>query len=484
MIPNYKWSHLEDVANPLELTDRELTSLLEVWKDQRGALADEGATAEFSKRLNREWAIETGIIERAYTLDRGTTEMLINEGIKVSLITRGSTNKDPEELAAILQDHLDALEGLFAFVKGERELTTSYIKEVHSALLRHVHTHTVKDANGNLFEAELKKGEYKTQPNSPTRPDGSVHEYCPPEHVAAEMDRMIELYRSHIHKDIPPEVQAAWLHHVFTQIHPFADGNGRVARILASLVFVKAGGFPFLVRRDDHAQYIGALEAADQGDLKPLVRFFVRTQRRAVLGALQALPHIAGSTPASVHARNPEAVIAEIRESLVNREDINAFPQRFDVNNRHFMWLAGRGEMRLSEIAVLLTEQIGRFVPQFSFSVHPSGIPDPSWEETEKIAESFGYSPNTEGSRKTLILNLRTSRPSTIVLSLHPAGKAYRGIMAAVLMLLNSSLRAVSANDDMFQFNYKEDFEQTQKRFETWLNDGLTRALTLWREQL
>lgn len=53
--------------------------------------------------------------------------------------------------------------------------------------------------------------------------------------------------------EVSPEVEAAWLHHRFTQIHPFQDGNGRIARLLASLVFIKAGWFPLVVTRDDRA---------------------------------------------------------------------------------------------------------------------------------------------------------------------------------------------------------------------------------------
>ena len=81
-------------------------------------LADEEEIAEFGSRLSREWAIETGIIESVYTLERGVTETLISKGIDANLIPHESTNRDPAEVATIIQDHIDALESLFAFVKG------------------------------------------------------------------------------------------------------------------------------------------------------------------------------------------------------------------------------------------------------------------------------------------------------------------------------------------------------------------------------
>jgi hypothetical protein len=49
---------------------------------------------EFEKRLRREWAIETGIIEDVYTLDRGVTRILIEKGIDAALIPHGTARSD------------------------------------------------------------------------------------------------------------------------------------------------------------------------------------------------------------------------------------------------------------------------------------------------------------------------------------------------------------------------------------------------------
>ncbi len=256
----HKWSPIED-GGTIDLSLEELPPLIEVWKEQSSVLAETDAIRTFNERLNREWAIETGFIERVYAIDRGTTQILIEKGIEASLIPREGSGRDPDQIAAILQDHLDALDGMFAFIKGERDVSVGYIKELHGALLRHIDTHTVKDSSGRFFEVPLLKGVYKTLPNSPTRPDGTIHDYCPPEHVASEMDRLMEIHRKHVEAKLPMAIQAAWLHHAFTQIHPFTDGNGRVARTLASLVFVKGGAFPLVIRREDHVRYIEALSA-------------------------------------------------------------------------------------------------------------------------------------------------------------------------------------------------------------------------------
>jgi hypothetical protein len=98
------------------------------------------------------------------------------------------------------------------------------------------------------------------------------------------MDRLVEIYQA-----LPPalpEVRAAWLHHRFTQIHPFQDGNGRVARALASFELIRAGLLPLLVEREDRdTHYIPALEAADTGDLKPLVSFLADSMSRVLMRA-------------------------------------------------------------------------------------------------------------------------------------------------------------------------------------------------------
>src|SRR5580765_1896085 len=255
------WEPIADLPEDWSsLTDGELGPLLRFWKDQRTDLEQSGALAEFSTRLGREWAIETGQIEGIYNLDSGITETLIEKGINADLIGTLPGQKSPEQIAAIIQDHADVLEGLFQFVKGDRSFSKSYIHELHASLLRHQDTSTMVDQFGELFESKLSKGRYKERPNNPKKPDGNMHQYCPPEQVESEMDRLLALHAEHEKTGVPVEVEAAWLHHRFAQIHPYQDGNGRVARALASLVFIRAGWFPVVVTRDDRGRYIDKLE--------------------------------------------------------------------------------------------------------------------------------------------------------------------------------------------------------------------------------
>ena len=268
---------------PTDLADKELRALSGVWVEQKSNRRESAGNAKFMERLKREWAIETGLIERLYTLDRDITELLIEHGVDAALIPHHAVDS-PERVAAMITDQQDALESIFAFVRGERELSASYVKELHSLFTQNQPFAEGRDRFGNKSQVPLVRGDYKKSSNNPMRPDRTLHPYCPPEHVAAEMDNLVRLHRNH--EGTTPEVEAAWLHHRFVQIHPFQDGNGRVARALATLIFIKADWLPLVVRDIERGKYIDALEAADVGDLKPLVSFFAGLQRREFVKAL------------------------------------------------------------------------------------------------------------------------------------------------------------------------------------------------------
>ena len=119
-----KWQPIADYeVAPLHLADKELAALAGVWAEQKAKLRN---LSEFTDRLKREWAIETGLIERLYTLDRGITEIMIEQGINAALIPNRST-QEPNRTAALIGDQEAAIDSVFSFVKGERDLSTSYI---------------------------------------------------------------------------------------------------------------------------------------------------------------------------------------------------------------------------------------------------------------------------------------------------------------------------------------------------------------------
>lgn len=275
----YIWQPIEDLPeNWVEFASAELENLAEIWKAQVTKLQKSNALNKFNEKLSREWAIETGIIENIYYIDEPTTQLLIEKGINVDLIPFGTTDKPALYIISVLNAHQEALEALFDLAQQKRSLSLFYIRELHQIITQHQETVDSIDAFGRKVQVTLLQGQWKKQPNNPTRKDGAYHQYCPPLQVQTEMERLINMHLEHVKQQVPPEIEAAWLHHRFTQIHPFQDGNGRVARALASLVFIQAGWFPLVITRNVRDEYIDALEAADKGNLSNLVHLFAKLQ--------------------------------------------------------------------------------------------------------------------------------------------------------------------------------------------------------------
>ena len=201
--------------------------------------------------LIRRLSIETGILERLYDLDRGTTEALVEKGFAENLIAHADTNiSNPyATLMEYLRDQEAAIQLVMDVVGRSRPLSKGLLHELHVILTRHQETTSAIDQFGNHLEIPLLRGKFKEHPNNPRRPDGSIHEYCPPIHVDSEVDRLIDLYNSY--NSIDPIVVAAWLHHRFTQIHPYQDGNGRLARVIATMLLVQNDLLPIVLDRDN-----------------------------------------------------------------------------------------------------------------------------------------------------------------------------------------------------------------------------------------
>lgn len=81
----------------------------------------------------------------------------------------------------------------------------------------------------------------------------------------------------------PPALAAAVVHSWLTIIHPFEDGNGRVARLLANVILLRVGWPYLIIRGSDRLQYLDALSASDDGgNLLPLFDLFVKSIKRGL----------------------------------------------------------------------------------------------------------------------------------------------------------------------------------------------------------
>jgi Fic family protein len=481
-MPDYKWRPIDDLPeNWSSISSQRLESLHEIWNEQKGKL-NAAVIRDFNEKLHRQWAVETGIIENIYTLDRGTTQLLIEHGINSELMPRGVLkDQSADYVINLINDQKHVIEGLFDFVSSRRTLSTSYIKEIHAGLTCHQRIVEARDQFGNMLEIELLRGEWKREPNSPLRPDGGIHEYCPPEHVASEMDRLIEMHLQHAEMNAPPDIEAAWLHHRFTQIHPFQDGNGRVARALATLVFLRAGWFSPVVTNDKRVDYIGALESADSGALEKLVLFFGRLAESTFLQALRVCDQIV------VEKGDYAAAVQAVAETFKVRKQPDGQKKVLETADLIF----NQTKERLDQLRADLL----RVIPNNAAIVEFDCCHRKSrwfWGQTIDIAERLGYHANLRMYYKWAGLTLKNASPADsetrIVISFYPVGVRFDGLACVSAFIFEKNPAGITAprplSDDIFVFTYKDSFESLSEKFEKWISEVIISGLNEWRGRI
>jgi fido (protein-threonine AMPylation protein) len=328
------------------------------------------------------------------------------------------------------------------------------------------------DQFGNVFESRLLKGKYKDRPNNPKKSDGSMHQYCPPEQADSEMERLLSLHTKHEKKGVSVEVAAAWLHHRFTQIHPYQDGNGRVARALASLLFIKAGWFPVVVTRDDRARYIDALEVADEGDLQSLISFFNRSQKQALFEAMQDVTETIG-----VHS--VDEAIAAARKALIT-VGTQTDPAVWQKAKNIAKLLMKIVESRFTEVLATLNKEIANAGGGFGFNASRHDYHSTRFYSPR---EQFGSSEYEDGCTLEISRNV----PSTwveIETQAYAIGSKFRGLIGFRVAFQGSGKDPEVVSGEPFQVNYAESYESAERRFRPWLEESLVNALTLWRKSL
>lgn len=488
-----QWKPIQDLpSNWQDLANAELPPLVTVWSEQAERLRSSGEFKTFIEKLRREIAIETGVIERLYTLDRGITRLLIEQGINESLIPHGATDRPIGQVIALIRDQEAAVEGLFDFVGKKRTLSTFYIKQLHQLLTQNQNsTEALIPSTGEIINISLISGDWKQQPNNPMRKDGTIYEYCPPEQVTSEMDRLIQLHNLHIEQQVPPEIESAWLHHRFTQIHPFQDGNGRVARCLANLVFIQAEWFPLVITRDDRAAYITASEEADRGDLSFLINLFAKSQKQSFIRSLGLSEQILSES------KRAQVVIASAVDKL--KQNLSASVQeRCEKAESYADQLFTVSSERLQDISEEIRVSLANLVSEAQiFTVESPSDSSKSHYHRYQIVETakqLDYFANLRPYHRWIQLVISLGSSTTmILLSFHVLGHEYRGLLVCSACAYHrddadegerntNDIQALT--DSLFQFSYADDEHSVIKRFKDWLEAIIVTGLEYWNKSL
>ena len=504
----HKWKPIDPIDSDSQAYDfGEIDSLQRQWLHIKRQVESSTPDAykAFTDRLTRRWSIETGIIEGIYELDRGVTETLVQQGFAADYIERNATNKEPSELVQILNDHQDSIESVNYWIEQCSPLTKMFIQSLHVQILKSQDTHTAVNQFGQRFEATLHKGQFKSQPNNPTRSDGSVHEYCPPEQVESELDNLLSMYEEYDNQDCHPLLLAAWLHHRFTQIHAFEDGNGRVGRAILTWHLVKNRYFPIVISRDDRTEYIASLEEADKGDMTRLIDLFVRLEKGTISQALSAVEADSQVVPLQQAAGSLGYVIESMVERTKRRDLSESDPMR--SVEQIALVLRGLANDYLEEKSegARWMEALGLRVLA-KVSEEGPDISTDHWYRVQilKTAEELGHWVNDSQPRHLVRFSIEMTQSDShlprlvFAVSLHHIGRQLTGVMAATSFAQiehhdgTEYVDPIQGLEDLdnwtfkncasspFAFTWSDSIEEISASFIRWTERCFDNALMFW----
>lgn len=216
-------------------------------------------------------AIDTGAIEGLYDTDRGFTYTVAFE----SAIWQSAVSEAKgEKVRALIESQLEAFEYVLDFATENVPIASAWIRELHSQVCKEQETYQAITEIG-IQNLPLRGGQFKSLPNHVHKQSGEIHSYAPVDLVSAEMLRLCDELNSMDFQESHPVLQSAYSHYAFVAIHPFADGNGRVARALASVYTYRSHSIPLLIFADSREKYRFALEQADEGNYQAFMDFIL-----------------------------------------------------------------------------------------------------------------------------------------------------------------------------------------------------------------
>lgn len=191
------------------------------------------------------------------TLTYGQTEMLLLFGKTVG----DAHMRDLEEMKA----HAVGLKIVIEeATQTDRQLTETFIRQIHKVLLREDYQVYRQLDGGKTTSYTVHAGQYKTRPNSVITATGERFEYASPEETPALMtDLLLWFAEADSSKTLTPTELAAVFHYRYIRIHPFEDGNGRIARLVVNFILARYG-YPLIVVPSKHKdEYLSVLNQID-----------------------------------------------------------------------------------------------------------------------------------------------------------------------------------------------------------------------------
>ena len=224
----------------------------------------------FLEKLRVRWTHTSTALE-GNTLTEGETFGVLRYGLTIS----GKSLADHNEVLG----HSRALDLLYGWLAEGRVLQAEDLHALHQAVQTSVEVDYLKPV-----------GAWKREPNSTLAKQGGKtvinDTYAMPEQVPALMQDWLAGFHQRRQDTSVSALEAyVWSHATFVRIHPYADGNGRLARLLANLPAIEKGQLPIFIPSVRRLEYIEALATWQlasgqvrlnqplEGDVKPMQAF-------------------------------------------------------------------------------------------------------------------------------------------------------------------------------------------------------------------
>ena len=237
------------------MEDKRLERALEAWKQLQPLSGKD--RDRLSRRFTIDFNYNSNHIE-GNTLTYGQTEILLLFGKVIG----EADVKDVQDMTAS-NVALKMMREETAFV--DTPLTQNFIRTLHRTLLREDYTVYRNLPGGVQTSYTVHAGQYKTRPNSVITRYGDRFDYASPEETPALMSDLVDWYnQAEEEGKMSPVELAPLFHYRYIRIHPFEDGNGRIARLLVNYILARHG-YPMIVVRSRHkSEYLEALHQSDQ----------------------------------------------------------------------------------------------------------------------------------------------------------------------------------------------------------------------------
>ncbi|KAL0947928.1 hypothetical protein HGRIS_010559 [Hohenbuehelia grisea] len=226
----------------------------------------------------RKLAIETNHVEGTFLLTPESVVDIIHSGFEEGSVKvlEDSGIKDIDRIKRILKDTLEAFALLSPLVEHPENLDAAIICSFHSCIMKTCRLNSGYTAAGET-RATTRKSVVITGPYT--------IQCCPFPSVDEELHYICRMAKQWIRTWRNPFATAAWIHLILVRCHPFDDGNGHLARLIASIPLVMRGYPPICVSSSHKSYYYDAISRAYAGDHSALADFLLQGMCETIAAA-------------------------------------------------------------------------------------------------------------------------------------------------------------------------------------------------------